>query len=54
MTTFLMVMAAFSLVQFWFLAVGVLISQVAGRIRNSVGLSITLCFGLFIWQCLAP
>lgn len=47
-TTFLMVMAAFTLVQFWFLAVGALISQVAGRIRNSVGLSIALCFGLFI------
>ncbi len=46
--TFLMVMAAFTLVQCWFLAVGIAISQLIGRIRNSIGLSIALCFGLFV------
>lgn len=46
--TLLMVMAAFNLVQCWFLAVGIAISQLVGRIRNSIGLSIALCFGLFV------
>ncbi len=46
--TFLMVMAAFSLVQCWFFAVGIALSQGIGRIRNSIGVSIALCFGLFV------
>lgn len=47
-STYLMVMAAFTFVQCWFLAVGVAIAQIAGRIRNSIGVSIALCFGLFV------
>lgn len=48
MQTFLMVMAVFTGIQLWFLAVGMAISALTGRIRAVVGISMATVFGLFV------
>lgn len=45
---FLMIMAVFTGVQLWFLAVGMAVSALAGRIRSVVGVSMATVFGLFV------
>lgn len=45
---FLMIMAVFSGVQLWFLAVGMAVSALAGRIRSVIGVSLAVVFGLFV------
>jgi ABC-2 type transport system permease protein len=47
--TFLMIMAVFSGIQAWFLAVGMSISALVGRIRSLVAVSMAVVFGLFIF-----
>ena len=46
--TFLMVMAVFTGIQLWFLAVGMAASALVGRIRAVVGISMATVFGLFV------
>ena len=46
--TFLMVMAVFTGIQLWFLAVGMAVSALVGRIRAVVGISMATVFGLFV------
>jgi len=48
MQTFLMIMAVFTGIQLWFLAVGMTVSALVGRIRAVVGVSMAVVFGLFV------
>ena len=46
--TFLMIMAVFSGMQLWFLAVGLATSAIVGRIRAVVGVSMATVFSMFV------
>jgi len=48
MQTFLMIMAVFTGIQLWFLAVGLTVSALVGRIRAVVGVSMAVVFGMFV------
>lgn len=46
--TFLMILAVFSGVQLWFLSIGILVSQLFGRLRGVIGISMATAFGFFV------
>ena len=45
---FMLLAATFLLVQLWFVACGILVSQLVGRIKSTISWSLSIVFGLYI------